>query len=380
MIFLLFCAAVMPGRVQAQDTEFWFVAPDFMNVINVALWQQPVYFMITAGDDAANVTVSMPAFLGDVPLRTVHVNANSSQMIVFGEGTSQFAYSQLDTLENTVTKAGITGIKYDREIHITSDYPVFVYYAVSTTGSKTLFALKGKNALGKSFYIPAEQNFNIGTSYTQAFKQFHVVASEDNTEITVTPVTDWFGGPSGTRQTANVPYTTTLDKGQTVAVRAFENNPALPRLIGSTVTALKPVAVTVAEDEIDIPGNNDYPGGGDAGGDQIVPSSNVGRQYVVIRSFTGPSQGDFVYIMATQPNTSVTVTPQGGTPLAPQTIAAAGGYIKYHLSTQEAAFISASHPVYVWQQSGINGEADCVLVPSMYSHDLRIENKILHYY
>jgi hypothetical protein len=323
--------------------------------------------MITASDKAANVTISMPAYLGNTPLRTVSVAANQSQRIVFGSGTTTFAYSQMDTLENTILTAGITGVKHNRGIRITSTNPVFVYYALSTKGTKVLYALKGKRALGTSFYIPTEQQFTIDVSYSSlAYKQFHVVASEDNTKVNIKPTSAWYGGSGGTQQAANSTYSPTLNKGQTVAIRAYANNPAAPRLAGSTVTANKPVAVTVAEDLIILPTDGSHPIGGDAGGDQIVPSSNVGRQYVVVRGYTGPNQGDFVYIMATQASTSVDITPQGGTK-STQSIASAGGFIKYHLSTADAAFISATKPVYVWQQSGIDGEADCVLVPSMYS-------------
>jgi hypothetical protein len=314
-----------------------------------APWQQPVFFMITAGDKAANVTISMPAYLGNTPLRTVYVAANQSQRIIFGNGATTFDYNQMDTLENSILIAGTSGVKYNRGIRITSDNPVFVYYALSTIGAKAILTLKGKRALGTSFYVPTEQHFSIsGSAYPQAYKQFHVVASEDNTTVNIKPTSAWYGGSGGTQQAANSTYSTTLSKGQTVAIRTFINDPAAPRLAGSTVTANKPVAVTVAEDVMNIPADGSYSGGGDAAGDQIVPSTNVGRQYVVVRGYTGPNQGDYVYIMATQASTSVDITPQGGTK-STQSIASAGGLIKYHLSTAAAAFISATQPVYVWQ-------------------------------
>jgi hypothetical protein len=74
-----------PGRVQAQDTEFWFVAPDlyYRNASNPL--DRPVYFVITAGDLLATVTMTMPAFAWNMPVRTVHVGANQSQHIIFGD-------------------------------------------------------------------------------------------------------------------------------------------------------------------------------------------------------------------------------------------------------------------------------------------------------
>ncbi|MDR1103061.1 MAG: IgGFc-binding protein, partial [Tannerella sp.] len=361
LLLLLFCAAVMPGRVQAQDTEFWFVAPDLYYRSASSPLDRPVYFVITAGDLPATVTMTMPAFTGDT-VRTVHVGANQSQQIIFGDDLAT-AVAQMDSIENTILTPGVTGVKDTRGIRFTSDNPVFIYYAVSAPNSKAMFALKGKMALGNSFYIPGQTVFSASTSYPDAYPQFHLVATEDNTSLTVMPSTDWYGGPSGTSQPANTPVYINLNKGETFAFRTFDRNQS-PRFVGSTVTVTSqntPVAVTVVDDLL-------LAGGSDATGDQIVPANNVGRQYVVVRGFTEPTAGDYIYIMATQPDTRVTVTPASGAPVT-EYLTNAGDLYRHHLSDVNiyTAFIDADRPVYVWQQSGINAEVDAVLLPGMNS-------------
>ncbi|MDR1723112.1 MAG: FG-GAP-like repeat-containing protein, partial [Tannerella sp.] len=373
---ILFALLFSMTAVKAQDTSFWFAAPDWMKYTYPQSWQQPVYFMITTGDEPATVTMTMPAYLGSTPLRTLSLPANSSQRLIFGsDGTSNnvsaFAYAQMDTIENTIVTPGVTGVKYNRGIHFSSTAPVFIYYCLATPGSRNLMSLKGEKALGTSFFIPTEQQFTIGVASTYpAFKQFHVVATENNTSVTITPTSDWYGGASGTQQSAGTSYTVTLQKGETVPMRTWATNATAPKFAGSTVTSTKPVAVTVGEDDITLPTGPSWGSGGDPGGDQIVSVDNLGRHYLVIRGYTDSNQGDYVYILATQANTTVTLTPQGGS-ASTQTIASAGGFIQYHLNTPTSVFVSADHPVYVWQQSGVGGEADCVLVPSMYSINAR---------
>jgi hypothetical protein len=356
--FLLLIIITIADTAKAQDKDFWFVAPDFAYGKISEILDRPVYFNITAGQEPAVVTMTMPAYTGNTAKRVITLAPYESKQIKFNSA------AEIDSIENTILVAGITGVKHNRGIHFSSTAPVYIYYALTAQNSRTILTLKGHRALGTAFYVPNQTVYNTGASYGYAYNQFHVVASEDNTSVTITPTAAWYGGPSGTSQTANVPYTVTLQRGETVAIRSFTQSSSSPRFSGSKVTATKPVSVVVNEDLV-TSGT-----GTDAAADQLVPISNLGKDYVVVRGYAGASYGDRLYILATDETTptTVTVTPYSGAPVT-TTITAGNAYV-YHLSseTNYTATISADKPVYVWQQSGVgNLEIDCVLIPSMYA-------------
>jgi hypothetical protein len=48
--FLIIIICLSSLSAAAQDTEFWFAAPDWMAHTYPQSWQQPVYFMVTTGN------------------------------------------------------------------------------------------------------------------------------------------------------------------------------------------------------------------------------------------------------------------------------------------------------------------------------------------
>ncbi|MDR1459821.1 MAG: hypothetical protein LBI60_06375, partial [Bacteroidales bacterium] len=149
------------ASVHAQsDTEFWFIAPHLNNT-NDPLndLDRPIYFMITTGDDSAVVTMEMPALIG-FHNRVLNIAANTSCQIIFAiNGHTPVDDAQLDTIQNNIIKTNYVGNKDFRGIHFTATAPVNIYYQVDGTGSKDLFALKGRAALGIEFYTPFQTLF-----------------------------------------------------------------------------------------------------------------------------------------------------------------------------------------------------------------------------
>jgi hypothetical protein len=344
-LFLLSCAATF-----AQDTEFWFVAPHLGNPHD-----RPVYFMITAGDLPATVTVEMPALTG-FNNRVLHLAASQSERIVFGAGTSAFENAQMDTIQNNILNTSYVGVKYNRGIHFTATAPVTVYYQVDAPASKDMFALKGTKALGTDFYTPFQTRHSSSSSYPNAYAQFHIVATENHTEVKITPAANIAGTNAGMTKTV------ILNRGETFAARtaAFLQT---ARLAGSHIESDKPVAVTVSDDLLATGG------AADVTGDQIVPVNGLGTTYAVVRGFSSTASADYgdqIYILATQNNTSVSINGSHVTALN------AGQQYFYPMQTALTAVITADHPVYVYQLSGYvlaagGTERGAALVPSMYS-------------
>jgi hypothetical protein len=360
-ILFFFCLA--PGLRAQQDTEFWFVAPQLDDSYTNNYFNRPVYFVITAGDDPAVVTMEMPALAG-FGGRTLPLAAHESQQILFGPDGSALSNLQMDTIQNRIRTGSDFNLlpsgKYDRGIRFTSTAPVTIYYQVDSYGSKDMFALKGSKALGTEFYTPFQTLFKTSSNYRYSFPQFHIVATEADTEVQITPAANVMTNAGAI--SAGATKTVYLGRGETFAVRAaaFMQD---GRLAGSHIVSDKPVAVTVCDEMLSVGVAADMTG------DQLVPVEGLGSAYVVIRGLasSNASYCDRVFILATQNGTKVSIN--GG---AEQTIAAAGQQLVHSMPTDMTATIVSNYPVYVYQLSGHvhssgGTEVGAVLLPSMYS-------------
>ncbi len=320
------------------DTEFWFAAPEVSQTPPDDL-DRPILLRITAYTSPAIVTVTQPAGTGSaMPPQVVSVAANST--------VSVDLTTWLDSIE---CKPADRVLNYG--LKITATAPVSVYYEAAALNNPEAFILKGRTALGNDFWIPS-QNFvrnNTGT-FPQALSSFDIVATENNTTVTITPTNAIQGHVAGST------FSVVLNTGQTYSATAA-GNAAASHLQGSRVTSDKPIAITVKDDllnETTLYLDNC----GDLGGDQIVPSSVVGSEYIAIPGLLyGP--GDQLFITATQNGT--TIRQNGGPVLA--TINAGGTY-RLPVGTT-ATYVQTSAPAYVWQLSGMGCEMGLGLLPKI---------------
>jgi hypothetical protein len=354
---ILLILSFVTSAVAQSDTSFWFVAPDMVNNNNNVndAFDRPVCFVVTAGDLPATVTMEMPAFPG-FNNRVLTLNAYETQRIIFGDdGYTLFSNAQLDTIENNILNSAYVGIKHNRGIHFSSTAPISLYYQLDATGSKELFVIRGNKALGTEFYTPFQTNYL--STLTEAYPQFHIVATENNTTVTITPTTDIVGTAAGTTRTV------TLNRGETFAARTQNHRQGVNEdpatwLAGSHIEADKPVAVTVADDQLSV-------AGGDGTGDQLVPVDHLGTTYAVIRGFSNDNV-EKIYILATEDNTSVSIN---GTTVG--TLNKGQQYVHPMPSNLLTSIIVSDKPVYAYQLSGYKGEVGAVLLPSMYSINSR---------
>jgi gliding motility-associated-like protein len=348
ILFLLF--GFYPTQAQI-DTEFWFAAPE----VTSQHADRPVYLRISSLNKAATITISQPhnpAFA--VLTRTIAANTST-----FFDLTNV-----IDLLEN-----GKPDFIDNKGLFIKSTAEITAYYEVYGTGSygvvnTDIFVLKGRNALGTEFYTPFQTYWNNNTS-VNAWSSFDIVATEDNTVVTITPTKALVGHNAG------VTFTVTLNKGQTYSSRSAGwlgiQHPA-----GSHVTSNKPIAITIKDDsllESLAPGQVNY----DLAGDQIVPVNIVGKEYVVIRCSDGFND-DRVFICATQNNTSIFI--DGNT--IPDTTLAVGQTYTYKVDSS-SAYIQTSEPAYIFHISGLNGELGGALLPPLActgSKDVRFSRNI----
>lgn len=366
-------------NLSAQNKDFWFAAPDCSEIHD----DRPVFFMVTAGELPAVVTISIPANeynaitnpTGFVT-KTVSLKPYESHKFLYGYRTTSSSQAEIDQaaaemalIENSIYDSGIPT---NRGIHITATSAISAYYQIdgnvkgaSVTGNqKDFFALKGTKALGKKFYIPSVTDyFAINNYMSDAYRQVQIVAVNDGTVVTFKPTVDIAIGTTGTVYAAGGTYNITLSKGQTLLLRKNSRdlgNAATGTLSGTSVESTKDIAITVFEDCLYSNGNID------PAGDQIVPVNNLGTSYVIVKGFSTSPTTDHVYILATEDGT--TISKDG---VSTGITLNAGQSYSFNLGVGAAAplanYFVTNKPVYCYHQSSVGGELDAALIPSMYS-------------
>jgi hypothetical protein len=330
-LFFIFSllAFFIASNLNAQvGTEFWFVAPE----VTSDHGDTPVTFRITSFDQPATVTFSMPATGFS---KTISVPANSQ---VKYEGPTDQTF--IDLIENRPANSVL-----DKGILITSDQDISVYYDVITNNNNPdKFTLKGDNALGTEFFVPSQDGFdNHDFSNNPARERVDIVATQDNTEITIIPSDDVIGHAKGET------ITITLNRGQTYSVVATQAGESYSRHLGGTsISSSAPVAVTISDDSIE---RIDNPGHWDLIGDQLIPTDVIGTEYIAMNTTFGEGikSDQKVYILATEDNTFVQVN---NDPNKERTLSR-GELYSISIEGSNAAYITSDKPVYAYQVTGV---------------------------
>ncbi|WP_338763801.1 gliding motility-associated C-terminal domain-containing protein [Bernardetia sp. ABR2-2B] len=252
---------------------------------------------------------------GDI---NINVAANGSQLI------------ELTPPSSFIVSAA--QLPQDRGVFVETNDPISLYALNRKLNSADAALIFPLEALGTEYYT---------MSFTPNFLQsvFLVVATEDNTAVSITPSRN-----TSTGSPANNPINITLDRGQTYLVRSPGTNGTNNDLTGSFISSDKPIAVFSGNVRVNIDGNSS-----DHAYEQIPSVNTWGRNFVTIPSVRqNPAvlRGyDYFRVIAQTDGTVVTIS---GEP-APVTLNAG----EYHtFSTQgnnTPRTISATEPVMVGQ-------------------------------
>jgi gliding motility-associated-like protein len=310
------------------DTEFWFVAPE----VTSGHGDRPLYLRISTLDKAALVKVVQPA-RGNLQLASANIPANTTHTI----DLTKF-HSTLETISPaTVMKTGIL---------ITSTAPVTAYYEVGAFFNSDIFALKGRNAVGNKFVIPAQNFYSNGGQYVPTpSSSFDIVATKNNTVVKIWPTRPIVGHGSDSVITVK------LNAGETYSFRkpsmSASDNPG-----GTIVESNKPIAITIKDDSVMNGGCRDLLG------DQLVPLEVAGSEYVVLKGFL--STPEFLFITATEDNTEVMIG-AGNTPAS----VLSAGEIYRHEVTEKSTYILSNKTIYVFHVTGFGCEMGLAILPSI---------------
>jgi gliding motility-associated-like protein len=317
------------------DTDFWFVAPEVSK--SNENFDRPIVFRITAFNTASNVTISQPDN-PTFPVQNFTVPANSTY--------SADLTTWIASIENTPPNQVL-----NRGFHIEASDSITIYYEIVSSQCECnpeIFVLKGRNALGFDFVIPSQNsldNSSYGGYSPTPYAAFDIVATEDNTIVSIIPASNIVGHSAGNE------FTITLDQGQTYSARASSQF-ANAHLGGSTVSSNKPIAITIKDDLLEIYAPVLF---ANLAGDQTVPVNITGTRYIVVK---GGLYDDYerAYVIAIDDNTDISIS---GTFVA--TIDAGETYeiILY----DDALYLETSSHAYVYHTSGLGYETGGEVLP-----------------
>lgn len=336
LLIFLFTASLKAQK----DNSFWFAAPD-IEIVNHPIYgefDRPIYMRLTSFTSPATVTISIPANPAFVPV-SVNIPANSTSTVNLTPW--------IDLIENS-DPANVA----NKGIYIQSTSDITAYYEINSTTcncNPELLALKGKNALGNEFYVPSQLTWAVDTvRHPNARAGFDLVATQNNTTVTITPAKPLIGHPAG------VPFTITLNKGQSYACIALYRNGS-SMLNGSKVAADKPIAVSSYEDVLFSDGAC-----ADLAADQLVPTNIFGTEFAVVRGDLAVR--DKVIITASQSSTSIYLNGNAA-PVA--TINAGQSYEYDLLPATPVLYITTSKPVGVYHYTGSGCEVGAAAIPKL---------------
>lgn len=381
MLVLVMQSVIILAQV---DNEFWFVVPEITYRHN-STKGEPTVFRIASLGDSVLITISMPA-------RGITLD----QFVMKGGSYAEYDITPLirddyvsgDYLLNLVgtnnesntIESGLPnteGIVSDRGILITSkpfnvlkgDDRITVYLDRFNPNNQDIWSLKGNNGLGTDFTIISQNYAPNRNTYVSkpdgwALNAFDIVATKDNTTVTITPVADIKNQipADGYVYAAGVSFDVDLNAGETFSCVA-NGIEITDHLGGSIVTSNEDIAITLKDDSMHPSG-----AGVDTGGDQLIPDALGGWEYVVMRGQLTITE--YAFVMALEdgdtdvtyntdvPSTvPITLTGRGDIQKIPMN-AAAGNDI-------DALYLNADQKIMVWHITGFGNEMGGALIPSI---------------
>lgn len=247
----------------SKGTDFWLMFNGNIGTPNASLF--------ITGDTATTGTVEIPGLSFSAPFT---VTPGTVTTVILPRNV---AVTTVDTVEN-------------KGVHVTATDEVTVYGLNQVRYTTDAFLGLPTDILGTEYINQGYKNVNIVNA-----TQFGIVAAQDGTNVTITPTVT-----TGSR-VAGVPYTISMNQGQTYQLRNTLSAPA--DLSGSIIESNQPIAVFGGHQCANIPQ-------GSVACDHIVeqlpPTSTWGQSFVTMPLATRTG-GDTFRVLASQDVTTVSI-------------------------------------------------------------------------
>lgn len=230
----------------------------------------------------------------------------------------------------------------NRGIHITSVKPIAVYahiYGANVSGATLLLPV---NAMGKEYMsLNYKQVSNADPVNNPAYSTFAVIATEDNTSVSITPSSQLLDGSA-----AGTAFTINLNKGELYEAESLTDLTGTKiKSISTTTGTCKKIAVFSGSTKVGIGCNTITSTFANLSSDnlfqQVYPTSTWGKNYIAAP--LASRRYDIYRIVLSTPNTTVTLN---GT-VVPLTNFINGSYFEF--TSTSANVISADMPIQVVQ-------------------------------
>jgi gliding motility-associated-like protein len=270
--FLLVISSLLLHAQQAstRGTEFWvtYMNNNGNNTYAANGFKLTLHFSATQN---ATVTVSNPN-TGYSKSLTVPANTLVSDTVSIANSSLYNVY----------------GSAVNKALKITSTTEITAYalnYAPATADATVILPI---TALGVNYKVISYKSTTISS-------EFAIVATQDNTQINITP-----SCKTGDGHVRNITYSITLNKGQAYQVKSFTDS----TLTGTAVDVqnCKPIAVFGGSICTNIPGSCAYC---DHLFEQLYPTNTWGKQFIIIPTATR-SHDRFV-VVADKAGTTLTI-------------------------------------------------------------------------
>jgi hypothetical protein len=195
--------------------------------------------------------LGFPTNVGSPPQLTLYITgstATTGTVTVTGESFSE---------SFSVTPGSVTAVKLpsgtqilsndgieEKAIHVTAGEPVVVYGLSDYPFTTDAYTALPADVVGSSYTVLAYGSGGVDS-------EFSVVATQNDTEVTITPSVSGGGGS----RPAGVPYTVTLNQGQEYQLKATSS---IESLTGTKVTSTAPISVFGGNECGDVPGDGTF--------------------------------------------------------------------------------------------------------------------------
>jgi hypothetical protein len=319
LIVLLIGVWAMAAEAQV-GRSFWFAVPEMAQHSK----DMSLRLYIAAAEAETDVTIDMPANEAFEPI-AVHVDSVGFEEIVLAADYATFM---------RVYAAPYNQVS-NRALHISATEPVSAYIQMTGVNSET-YTLKAETALGEDFRLAGQNKYRNSNAYPNrvtyqnAYSSAQIVATEDNTTVTIDPTQLLFGDTQV--QTRII----TLNRGEVYSFRA-DSKKAESHIAGTHISSYQPIVVHTMDDSMS-PYQQFF--GEDAVADQLVPTALLDTMYIAI------GRGlHWEGVCITDPET-------GHTEFRP-------------MGDQPTMVIRSEKPVQVFQISGHRNEAGGTQLPAL---------------
>jgi len=261
IIFFFICPVAAdesedPCHYSTEGTDFWFGL--MQNRSN-----HPVHYLEITVTSRFGADFTLTYGPNEIPIGANYsVEANKSIIVPID-------FSLLESMGSEIHE--------NKGIHLVSKTnPVNVYALNYRTQSSDVAVIYPTESLGKEYFAMCYTPRN--TSTAESNSEFLIVACEDNTNVTITPVVNTDQG-----KPANIPFNIQLNKGQSFQVQSMNTAVAgQGDLSGSYVSANKPIAFFSGSKATPIPNSGYTNFSYDHLYEQMPPTSTWGKEFYVV--------------------------------------------------------------------------------------------------